>query len=88
MLAERATSAFGLVVLIAIAWAMSSDRRQISWRIVFWGLGIQLGLAVLLLKTPVGRPFFNVMNALAKALMGITEVGARFVFGSLEWSVG
>ena len=83
MLAERATSAFGLVVLIAIAWAMSSNRRQISWRIVFWGLGIQLGLAVLLLKTPAGRPFFNGMNALAKALMGFTEVGARFVFGSL-----
>ncbi len=83
MLAERAASAFGLVALIAIAWGMSSDRRQISWRIVFWGLGIQLGLAVLLLKTPAGRLFFNGMNALAKALMGITEVGARFVFGSL-----
>jgi CNT family concentrative nucleoside transporter len=83
VLAERATSALGLVALIAIAWALSSDRRQISWRIVFWGLGIQLGLAVLLLKTPAGRPFFNGMNALAKALMGFTDVGARFVFGSL-----
>ena len=83
MLAERATSALGLVALIAIAWALSSDRRQISWRIVFWGLGIQLGLAVLLLKTPAGRPFFNGMNALAKALMGFTDVGARFVFGAL-----
>ena len=62
---------------------MSSDRRQISWRIVFWGLGIQFGLAVLLLKTPVGRPFFDGMNALAAALMGFTDVGARFVFGSL-----
>ena len=83
MLADRAASAFGLVALIAIAWAMSSDRRRISWRIVFWGLGIQLALAVLLLKTPAGRPFFNGMNALARALMGFTDVGARFVFGSL-----
>jgi CNT family concentrative nucleoside transporter len=83
VLAERAASAFGLVALIAIAWAMSSDRRQISWRIVFWGLGIQLGLAVLLLKTPAGRPFFNGMNALAKAMMAFTDTGARFVFGSL-----
>ncbi len=83
MFAERATSAFGLVVLIAIAWVMSSNRRQISWRIVFWGLGIQLGLAVLLLKTPAGRPFFNGMNALAKAMMAFTDTGARFVFGSL-----
>jgi CNT family concentrative nucleoside transporter len=83
VLAERATSALGLVVLIAIAWAMSSDRCQIPWRIVFWGLAIQLGLAVLLLKTPAGRPFFDGMNALARALMSFTDVGARFVFGSL-----
>ena len=83
MLAERATSALGLVALIAIAWAMSSNRRQIPWRIVFWGLAIQLGLAVLLLKTPAGRPFFDGMNALARALIGFTDVGARFVFGSL-----
>jgi CNT family concentrative nucleoside transporter len=83
VLAERATSALGLVVLIAIAWAMSSDRRQIPWRIVCWGLAIQLGLAVLLLKTPAGRPFFDGMNALARALMSFTDVGARFVFGSL-----
>ncbi len=83
MLAERATSAFGLVVLIAIAWALSSDRRQIPWRIVCWGLAIQFGLAVLLLKTPAGRPFFDGMNALARALMGFTDVGARFAFGSL-----
>jgi CNT family concentrative nucleoside transporter len=72
-----------LVALIAIAWVMSSDRRRMPWRIVFWGLGIQLGLAVLLLKTPAGRPFFDGMNALATALMSFTDVGARFVFGSL-----
>jgi len=83
MFAERAGSALGLVTLIAIAWVMSSDRRQISWRVVFWGLGIQLGLAVLLLKTPVGRPFFDGMNALARALTSFTDAGARFVFGSL-----
>ena len=82
-MAERAVSALGLVVLIAIAWALSSDRRRVSWRIVCWGLGLQFGLAILLLKTPVGRPFFDGMNALARALMSFTDVGARFVFGSL-----
>ncbi len=81
MLAQRATSALGLVALIAIAWALSSDRRQPSRRIVFWGLGIQLGLAAFLLKTPAGRPFFNGMNALAKALMGLTEIGVPGVQG-------
>jgi CNT family concentrative nucleoside transporter len=83
VIAERAVSALGLVVLVAIAWALSSDRRQVSWRVVCWGLGLQFGLAILLLKTPVGRPFFDGMDALARALMSITDVGARFVFGSL-----
>ena len=55
MFAERAASALGLIAMIAIAWAMSSDRRKFPWRIVCWGLGIQLGLAVLLLKTRAGR---------------------------------
>ena len=83
MLADRAVSALGLIAMIAIAWAISSNRRQFPWRIAIWGLGIQLGLAVLLLKTPVGRLFFNGMNALAAAMMSFTDAGARFVFGSL-----
>jgi CNT family concentrative nucleoside transporter len=83
VIAERAASALGLVVLIAIGWALSSDRRRISWRVVLWGLGLQLGLAVLLLKTPAGRPFFDGMDALARALIQFTDAGTRFVFGAL-----
>jgi CNT family concentrative nucleoside transporter len=80
---ERAVSALGLVAMIAIAWSCSTNRRQMPWRIVIWGLGLQLALGVLLLKTPAGRPFFDGMNALTKALMTFTDAGSRFVFGSL-----
>jgi CNT family concentrative nucleoside transporter len=83
MIAERAVSVLGLVVMIAIAWAFSTDRAKISWRIVGWGLGLQLALGVLLLKTPAGRPFFDAMNALATALQTYTDIGSRFVFGAL-----
>lgn len=80
---ERAVSALGLVVLIAIAWLCSADRRRMPWRIVAWGLALQLGLGLLLLKTPAGRPFFEGMNALTDALMTFTDAGSRFVFGAL-----
>jgi CNT family concentrative nucleoside transporter len=80
---ERAVSVLGLVSMIAIAWLFSTDRRRMPWRIVGWGVAIQLGFGVLLLKTAAGAPFFDGMNALSKALMTYTDEGARFVFGSL-----
>jgi len=83
MLAERAVSVLGLFAMIAIAWLFSTDRRRVPWRIVGWGVAIQLGLGVVLLKTAAGTPFFDGMNALARALITYTEAGTRFVFGSL-----
>jgi len=82
-LGPRAISALGLVVMMAIAWLVSSDRRRFPWRVVAWGLGVQLALALLLLRTPVGRAFFAGVNVVAQALLAVTETGSRFVFGSL-----
>ena len=79
----RAVSAAGLLVMLAIAWAFSLDRRRVPWRVVGWGLALQLGLGFLLLETPVGKAFFAGMNALVSALGAYTDAGARFVFGSL-----
>ncbi len=83
MIAERAVSALGMVVMLAIAWVFSTDRSRFPWRIVAWGLGLQFSLGVLLLKTPAGGPFFDGMNALATALQTYTDIGSRFVFGAL-----
>jgi len=82
-LGARATSAAGLVVLIAIAWAFSLDRRRMPWRTVLWGLALQLVLALLLLRTVAGRGFFAGASRAVNALVGYTNVGARFVFGPL-----
>ena len=79
----RAVSAGGLFVMLAVAWLFSLDRRRVPWRVVVWGLAIQLGLGLLLLETPVGAVFFSGMNRLVSALGSYTDAGARFVFGSL-----
>jgi CNT family concentrative nucleoside transporter len=68
---------------MAVAWALSEDRRAAPWRTVAWGVALQIGLGVLLLKTPVGAGFFSVMSALVAALIACTDVGVRFVFGAL-----
>ncbi len=79
----RALSGFGLFVMIGIAWLASNDRRAFPWQTVLFGVGAQLGLALLLLRTPVGRAFFAAVNGVAEAILSVTEAGSRFIFGSL-----
>ena len=80
---SRAVSALGLVAMIAIAWLCSSDRRRVPWNTVAWGLALQLVLGVVLLKTPVGGLFFDVVNAIVGAFTAYTDAGVGFVFGAL-----
>jgi CNT family concentrative nucleoside transporter len=82
-LAERGVSALGFVAFLALAWALSEQRRQVPWRTLAWAVGLQLALGVLLLKTAVGGAFFAAMNAVVGALIAYTDTGARFVFGAL-----
>ena len=79
----RALSAVGFCVMIGIAWLASSDRRRVSWPIVAWGVGLQLGLAIVLLKTPAGHAFFRGVRIVVDKLLFYTHAGTRFVFGSL-----
>jgi CNT family concentrative nucleoside transporter len=83
----------GLVSIVALAFAFSSDRRRVNWRTVAFGLGLQLVFAVLVLKgdemaeafAPLGWPkagFAWVAGLFVKFLAAV-EVGSTFVFGSL-----
>ena len=81
--ALRAVSAAGLLLMMAIAWAFSLDRHRVPWRVIGWGLALQLGLGFLLLATPIGAAFFAGMNAAVSALQSYTDAGSKFVFGTL-----
>jgi concentrative nucleoside transporter, CNT family len=76
-------SAVGLIVLITIAWALSENRRAVSWRVPVAGIGLQLALALLLLKLPQSRQVFELLNDGVLALAAATEQGTSFVFGYL-----
>ncbi|HEY8432920.1 MAG TPA: nucleoside transporter C-terminal domain-containing protein [Sandaracinaceae bacterium] len=78
---QRALSFAGLFVMVALAWAMSSDRKRVPWRIVAWGIGLQLVFGVLVLKTPAGLWFFSLLNDVVARLLQFTDDGARFLFG-------
>jgi CNT family concentrative nucleoside transporter len=75
-------SAFGLIVLVLVAWAMSEDRRAaFSWRLVVAALGLQIGLALLLLQVPYARGALYSLNGVVDALSTATQAGTSFVFG-------
>jgi concentrative nucleoside transporter, CNT family len=83
---DRLRSVFGLLLIGLIAWAISVNRAAIPWRVVFWGLALQLGFALFILKTPIGAGIFAGLNTLVVALLGFTVEGARFIFGDLVFN--
>lgn len=76
----RLTGVLGLVVIMAFAWLMSRHKKNINPRVILWGLGLQFGFAVIVLKTDVGILFQKVSGAVT-AMIGYSEAGASFVFG-------
>ena len=75
--------AIGIATFVAIAWALSDDRKAIPWRLVASALVLQAALAVLLLTVPPIRAVFLAANAVVEALQAATRAGTSFVFGYL-----
>jgi CNT family concentrative nucleoside transporter len=76
-------SALGICAIIAIAWALSEDRRAFRWRMVAGTLLLQLVIALLLLKLPVVRDGLFRLNGVVGALTEATGAGTSFIFGYL-----
>lgn len=83
---DRLRSLFGMAVLIMICVAMSNNPRKISWKLVGWGLGLQILLGLVVLS-PLGRWIFGAANDAFTSLMQCSEHGAKFLFGNLTGSV-
>jgi CNT family concentrative nucleoside transporter len=73
----------GLTVILAIAYALSSNRRAIDARTVAWGLSLQIVFALLVLKTTVGQRVFQVLGNVINRLLEFSVVGSDMVFGPL-----
>ena len=82
----RLRGLLGLLLLTLGAWALSVNRRMVPWRIVLWGLALQLVFALLILRTPFGAGIFDAANDVILAAVGFTLEGASFLFGDLVWN--
>lgn len=78
---ERFTGLLGVALILGIAFALSNNRKAINYRLVFSGLGLQLGLAVLILKVEPVRNFFRFLGHGMEKIEGFAREGAKFVLG-------
>ena len=76
-------SAFGLIVLTLLAWALSEQRRKVSIKFVVVGTLLQFVLAAIFLKLPWTATIFEEMNRAVSAIDAATRAGTSFVFGFL-----
>lgn len=74
---------FGVIIILALCFALSSHKRSVKWRVIVWGLLLQFILGFLILKTAPGKHFFGWINEGVLKLMDYHELGARFVFNAL-----
>src|ERR1019366_5404455 len=77
------TNLLGWLAMLLLAWGISYNRKKFPWRTVIWGLGLQLTLALLILKTPWGGKLFEFAGKVVQKLIQFPTDGTKFVFGPL-----
>ena len=80
---NRLPALLGIVVILAVAFALSKNRRAIRWRTVGWGLGLQLIIALFVLRTFPGYWLLTGASAVVTRVLNYAFAGSSFVFGSL-----
>ncbi len=80
---EKFTGLIGIMLILGIAYLLSNNKKAINYRLVFSGLGIQLALALFILKTQIGSNLFAYVGAKIEGLLKLADKGGEFVFGGL-----
>jgi CNT family concentrative nucleoside transporter len=83
----RFTGFIGLVVIMAVAWLFSANKRSIKLSIVAWGVSLQFAFAMLVLKTDFGK-VFQAIGVGVNNMLGYVQAGTSFMFGPLGVSTG
>lgn len=73
----------GMLTLILISYLFSANRKAINWKTVGFGLGIQVVLAISILKVSFIRMFFELLGKIFNELLNFTLAGSEFILGNL-----
>ncbi len=81
---DRFTGLIGIVLIIGIAFLVSNNKRKINLRLVFSGLALQILIAVLVLKVPPVKSFFQTLGKGMQHIEEFARQGASFVYGGIS----
>ena len=81
-MAPQLTSIAGIVVILLLAFALSTGRKRIRIRVVAASFALQALLALLIVRTPWGQRTIQAMADGVSALLSYATTGTEFLFGA------
>jgi CNT family concentrative nucleoside transporter len=78
----------GILILLGFAWLCSSNKRQMNWRVILWGIGLQMFFGFFIFVLPVGTKIFLFINDVVLKVLDSAGAGSRFLFGRLALPPG
>ncbi|HEX2061507.1 MAG TPA: Na+ dependent nucleoside transporter N-terminal domain-containing protein, partial [Thermoanaerobaculia bacterium] len=83
---ERFSALIGFVLILVLAWALSNNKRAIQWKTVFWGLVLQILIAIFVLK---GEPIARLFGAPAgRTVAALSFIAAAIIVTQIAKRVG
>jgi len=80
---SRFAGLLGILVLLSLAYAFSTNRRAIRLKTVLWGLGLQFVFAFIVIYSNVGQTVMKYAGEKVTKMLSYSFAGSEFVFGSL-----
>ena len=76
--------AIGILFFLFLGWVFSIDRKNINWALVGKGVGLQLFIAIMVLKFPIVEAIFDGISYGFVKLIGFTDYGFTFLFKTIS----
>lgn len=81
-------SFFGIFILLVLAWLISTNRRNINYRVIIWAILLQLVFGAFVFLLPAGAKVFLFLNDVVVMVLNSASAGAEFLFGRLALPPG
>lgn len=80
---SRFIGIFGIILIFALAYLMSNNRKAINYKTIGMGFLLQVLFAVFIFKIPFGQQLFLLIGKFIEKLLIFAKQGGAFVFGGL-----